>query len=64
MKVGDTCQFESLFEGLFLSVWFSICYFEDILVMVMVQNIAKGTRSPELNAFAKGTAQATTGGYY
>ena len=40
-----------------LAVWFSNCHFEDILVMVMVQNIAKGTQSPELSAFAKGTAQ-------
>ena len=46
-----------------LTVGFSICYFDDILVMVMMQNIAKGTKSPELSFFAKGTAQATTTGY-
>ena len=45
-----------------LSVWFSIWYFGGILVMIMVQNIDKGIRSPEISAFAKGTARATTTG--
>ena len=37
-----------------LSVWFSlVCYFDDILVMVMVQNIAKGTAEPRVECFCQ-----------
>ena len=66
MKVGDTCQFEGLFDG----SKFYFCQFGSAFGTLMTflwclwcKTLPRAQQSPKLGAFAKRTAQATTTGY-